>query len=100
MKLIIFARNNSAQLFNISADESETTDLAAMLPDVAQEMRARLEQLGREAVACWAGTGSMPNPPVRRPDLNVGISCPAIYVGQSSPHSQTQRFYRTIVLCL
>ena len=55
------------QNLNISADESETTDLVAMLPDIAQEMRARLEQLGREAVACWGGTGSTPNPPVRRP---------------------------------
>ena len=41
-------------------DESETTDLAAMLPDIAQEMRARLEQLGREAVACWGGGLGVP----------------------------------------
>eukprot|EP01052_Picozoa_sp_SAG31_P019830 SAG31_NODE_1463_length_8238_cov_3.389851_11_plen_117_part_00 len=69
LKLIVFGRNNSAQLFNITADESEVSDLANELPDIAREMRARLEQLGREAVPCWGGTGSVPNPEV------LGLVC-------------------------
>ena len=71
LKIIVFGGNNSAQLFNISADEGETTDLAATLPEVAGQMRARLEQLGNEAVPCWGGTGSSPNPQGFRGDCDA-----------------------------
>jgi hypothetical protein len=86
MKLIIFGSNNSAQLFNISADQTETTDLTSALPAIAQQMRARLEQLGHEAVPCWGGTGSAPNPVGFRGDcdhhpkaMNCTESVPAVY---------------------
>lgn len=46
-----------AQLFNSSTDQTETG-----FEEIAQQMRARLAQLGHEAVPCWGGTGSALNP--------------------------------------
>ena len=73
-------------LFNITDDETESTDLAAQLPDVAQQMRQRLEQLGNEAVPCWGGTGSVANPAGFRgdcdahpPKMNCTVHTPAVY---------------------
>ena len=83
---ILCGQVNNASLYNISADPSETTDLSAELSDQAQQMRERLQTLGKEAVPCWGGTGSVPNPPGFRgdcdahpPKLNCTNPRPAVF---------------------
>ena len=86
LKLIVFGKNNSAQLFNLSKDPTETTDLSDALSAVTTQMRSRLEQFGHEAVPCWGGTGAVPNPPGFRgdcdehpPRMNCTVHVPAVY---------------------
>jgi arylsulfatase A len=43
-KLILFYDDDSVELYNVTEDLSETTDLAEQMPEKAAEMKARLQQ--------------------------------------------------------
>jgi arylsulfatase A len=43
-KLILFYDDDSVELYNVTEDLSEATDLAEQMPEKAAEMKARLQQ--------------------------------------------------------
>lgn len=63
-KLIHFFEDNHLELYNLKKDVGETQNLAAALPEVAQDMKVRLDAWRKQ-------TGAVI--PVRNPDPKVGI---------------------------
>jgi arylsulfatase A-like enzyme len=62
-KLLEYYENNTVQLFNLKEDMSEQHDLAASLPEKADELRALLHQWRAQVHA----TEMLPNPDYKKP---------------------------------